>query len=75
LCNPPFHQETTIGDFIAWQMFVDARRALKTGGVLRVIGNSHLGYHLKLKRIFGKSKIIVSNERFMIVEAVKTALK
>jgi 16S rRNA G1207 methylase RsmC len=56
-------------------MFVDARRALKTGGVLRVIGNSHLGYHLKLKRIFGKSKIIVSNERFMIVEAVKTALK
>ena len=75
LCNPPFHQETTIGDFIAWQMFVDARRALKIGGMLRVIGNSHLGYHLKLKRIFGKSKIVASNERFMIVDAVKIALK
>jgi 23S rRNA (guanine1835-N2)-methyltransferase len=25
LCNPPFHQGNTLGDFIAWQMFTDAR--------------------------------------------------
>lgn len=72
LCNPPFHQETTVHDGIAWQMFVDARRALKVGGTLRVIGNSHLGYHLKLKRIFGRAKIVATNDKFMIVDAVKT---
>ena len=72
LCNPPFHQEKTVSDAIAWQMFVDAQRALKVGGTLRVVGNSHLGYHLKLKRIFGKSKIVATNEMFMIVDAVKT---
>ncbi len=73
LCNPPFHQEKTISDQIAWQMFVDAQRALRVGGTLRVVGNSHLGYHLKLKRIFGNSKIVTLNERFMIVDAVKSA--
>lgn len=74
LCNPPFHQATTVGDHIAWQMFLDARRALKSGGVLRVIGNSHLGYHVKLKKIFGSSKIIATNKKFMIVDAYSGAI-
>lgn len=69
LCNPPFHQAHAIGDSIAWQMFVDARRALKPGGLLRIVGNSHLGYHQKLKRLFGKSQIVATNERFMVVDA------
>lgn len=71
LCNPPFHQGNTIGDFIAWQMFQDAFDALKTGGTLRVIGNSHLGYQIKLKKIFGNSKIIATNSKFMICDATK----
>jgi 23S rRNA (guanine1835-N2)-methyltransferase len=71
LCNPPFHQGNTIGDFIAWQMFNDAREALKTGGMIRVIGNSHLAYQVKLKKIFGNSKVIATNPKFMIVDAVK----
>lgn len=71
LCNPPFHQQNTIGDFIAWQMFQDSFRALKTGGRIRVIGNSHLGYQIKLKKIFGNSKIVATNKKFMIVDAVK----
>lgn len=71
LCNPPFHQGTTIGDFIAWQMFQDAHHALKPGGWLRVIGNSHLGYQLKLKKIFGASKIVATNTKFIICEAQK----
>lgn len=71
LCNPPFHQSHTIGDFIAWQMFNDAKDALKKGGILRVIGNSHLGYQLKLKKIFGNSKVVATNTKFMLVDAVK----
>ena len=71
LCNPPFHQGTTVGDFIAWQMFQDAHHALKPGGLLRVIGNSHLGYQLKLKKIFGASRIVATNQKFVICEAKK----
>jgi len=71
LCNPPFHQQTTIGDHIALQMFKDAHHALKMGGKIRVIGNSHLGYQLTLKKIFGNSEVIASNAKFMIVDSIK----
>jgi 23S rRNA (guanine1835-N2)-methyltransferase len=71
LCNPPFHQGNTIGDFIAWQMFQDAYNSLKVGGTIRVIGNSHLGYQLKLKKLFGNSKIVATNSKFMICDARK----
>lgn len=71
LCNPPFHQSHTIGDFIAWQMFQDAKDSLKSGGVLRVIGNSHLGYQVKLKKLFGHSKIVATNQKFMIIDSIK----
>lgn len=71
LCNPPYHQEKIVTDSVAWQMFVDARRALRPGGTLRIVGNSHLGYHLKLKHIFGNSKIVARNESFLIIDAVK----
>lgn len=73
LCNPPFHQQNTVGDFIAWQMFQDSYAALKVGGSIRVIGNSHLGYQVKLKKLFGNSKIIATNQKFMIVDAIKKA--
>lgn len=71
LCNPPFHQGNTIGDFIAWQMFQDAYKSLKVGGTIRVIGNSHLGYQIKLKKIFGNSQIIATNKKFIICESIK----
>lgn len=71
LCNPPFHQGNTIGDFIAWQMFQDAYDSLKPGGILRVIGNSHLGYQVKLKKLFGNSQIIATNNKFIICDARK----
>lgn len=72
LCNPPFHQQNTIGDFIAWEMFKDSFEILQTGGSLLVIGNSHLGYQIKMKKIFGNSKIISTNQKFMVCESRKT---
>lgn len=71
LCNPPFHQGHTLGDSIARQMFTDAHRALVAGGVLQVIGNSHLSYPILLKRIFGNSKIVATNPKFIIARAIK----
>ncbi|QUN07646.1 methyltransferase [Shewanella yunxiaonensis] len=71
LCNPPFHQGEAITDHIAWQMFVDAKQRLRAGGLLQVVGNRHLGYHVKLKRLFGNSTTVASNQKFVILQAVK----
>lgn len=71
LCNPPFHQQNTVGDFIAWEMFKDSREVLRNGGTLVVIGNSHLGYQVKMKKLLGNSRIIATNQKFMVCESQK----
>jgi len=71
ICNPPFHQQQTITDHIAWQMFKDAYRVLKRGGKLRIVGNRHLGYHIKLQRIFDNCITVASNGKFVILEATR----
>ena len=73
LCNPPFHQAHTIGDHIAWQMFKQSLKALNNGGELWVIGNRHLAYHIKLKKLFGNCKTIASNNKFVVLAARKRA--
>lgn len=72
LCNPPFHQQSTVGDFIAWEMFKDAYSVLRPGGKIRIIGNSHLGHQMKLKKLFGSFEMIATNQKFMICEARKS---
>ncbi|MCG9697378.1 methyltransferase [Shewanella sp. Isolate11] len=71
LCNPPFHQGEAITDHIAWQMFLDAYRKLKSGGVLHVVGNRHLAYHVKLKRIFKNCTTVAANGKFVILQSKK----
>jgi 16S rRNA (guanine1207-N2)-methyltransferase len=58
-------------DTTAWRMFSDARRALRPGGELWVIGNRHLGYHLKLRRLFGNSELVAGDAKFVILRTVK----
>ncbi|MFW0764498.1 23S rRNA (guanine(1835)-N(2))-methyltransferase RlmG [Trabulsiella odontotermitis] len=70
-CNPPFHQQHAITDHIAWQMFNDARRSLKYGGALYIVGNRHLDYFRKLKRVFGNCTTIDTNNKFVVLKAVK----
>ena len=71
LCNPPFHQQNAITDHIAWQMFTESRALLAKGGHLVVVGNRHLDYHTKLKRLFGGVKNLASQKKFVILGAAK----
>jgi len=71
LCNPPFHQQNTVGTQIAEQMFLDAKRVLRSGGRLRMIGNSHLRYSVILKKIFGNFSEVARNSKFTILDSVK----
>lgn len=71
LCNPPFHQQNVITDHIAWQMFIDSRDLLVRGGHLVVVGNRHLDYHIKLKKLFGGVDILASDKKFVIFSTAK----
>jgi 16S rRNA (guanine1207-N2)-methyltransferase len=68
LCNPPFHQQNTVGDQIAVGLFKQSLRALRKGGELWVIGNRHLGYHNYLNRFFGAHTVIAVNQKFIIMK-------
>jgi 23S rRNA (guanine1835-N2)-methyltransferase len=69
LNNPPFHADRSRSDVIAWDMFVDAFAVLRPGGELFVVGNRHLGYHAKLKKIFGNSEVVASTKKFVVLRS------
>lgn len=71
LCNPPFHQQQVVGDFLARRMFQQSHRALKKGGELWIVGNRHLGYHITLRRMFAHVEQIAANPKFVIFKATK----
>ncbi|KAF3463984.1 methyltransferase [Streptomyces sp. Tu 3180] len=71
LNNPPFHSHQATTDATAWRMFTGARRTLRPGGELWVIGNRHLGYHAKLRRLFGNGEVVASDPKFVVLRAVK----
>ncbi|MER6959776.1 methyltransferase [Streptomyces sp. NPDC000618] len=71
LNNPPFHSHQATTDATAWRMFTGARRALRPGGELWVVGNRHLGYHVKLKRLFGNCELVAGDPKFVVLKAVR----
>ncbi|GGZ55347.1 ribosomal RNA large subunit methyltransferase G [Streptomyces inusitatus] len=71
LNNPPFHSHRATTDTTALRMFTGARRALRPGGELWVVGNRHLGYHQRLRRIFGGCQVMASDPKFVVLRAVK----
>ncbi|MEU6390592.1 methyltransferase [Streptomyces sp. NPDC046939] len=71
LNNPPFHSHQATTDATAWRMFRQAHAALRPGGELWVVGNRHLGYHLKLRRLFGNSELVASDPKFVVLRAVR----
>ncbi|MEU1177904.1 methyltransferase [Streptomyces sp. NPDC005820] len=71
LNNPPFHSHQATTDATAWRMFTGARRVLRPGGELWVVGNRHLGYHVKLKRLFGNCRLVAGDPKFVVLRAVR----
>ncbi|HEY3480150.1 MAG TPA: methyltransferase, partial [Streptomyces sp.] len=61
LNNPPFHSHRATTDTTARRMFATARAALRPGGELWVVGNRHLGYHVRLRRLFGNCEVVASD--------------
>ncbi|MFJ4878182.1 methyltransferase [Streptomyces sp. NPDC088745] len=71
LNNPPFHSHQATTDATARRMFAGAREVLRPGGELWVVGNRHLGYHLRLRRLFGNCDVVASDPKFVVLRSVK----
>ncbi|MFF9348826.1 methyltransferase [Streptomyces sp. NPDC014734] len=71
LNNPPFHSHQATTDATARTMFHGAHAALRPGGELWVVGNRHLGHHLRLRRIFGNCATVAGDPKFVVLRAVK----
>ena len=71
VCNPPFHQRGAMSDAVAFQLMRQAHHHLVTGGELWVVGNRHLGYHLKMQRLFGNCRQLAAHPKFVVVAGVR----
>ena len=69
LCNPPFHQNHTVGDYIAKLMISNSKTMLAANGVLWLVGNRHLNYKDTMKRIFGNCQVIARNKQFDVLSS------
>ena len=71
VCNPPFHTGATVHAGVALRMLADARRALKPGGELWVVFNTHLGYRDYLNRTVGPTRQAGRNSKFTVTVSVR----
>lgn len=69
LCNPPFHRGTARDSDVAFAMFADARRALRPGGELWVVYNSHLPYLPALRRVVGQTTVVGQNDSYFVTRS------
>lgn len=72
LCNPPFHNQFEIGSDTAERMFRDSKKILRKGGQLRVVGNNHLAYHVKLRKLFGNVETVAKNKKFKVFASTRS---
>ena len=70
-CNPPFHQGTTVHAGIAERLFEAAARALRPGGQLLCVYNSHLPHRDALRRIVGPTRQVSRDPKFTVTASTK----
>lgn len=68
--NPPFHSDAALSTGIAHHLFAEAARALRSGGELWCVWNSHLRYRRSLERIVGPTRQIARNPKFTVTASV-----
>lgn len=73
LLNPPFHDGTELTTDIAYFLFEEAARTLKTGGVLLTVFNASQGYRPQLQARVGPTHQLARDHRFIITQSQKAA--
>jgi 16S rRNA (guanine1207-N2)-methyltransferase len=73
VCNPPFHQGTSVSSGASLKLFRAAARVLKPGGQLWTVFNSPLPYHAQLTRTVGPTRVVGRNPKFTVTVSTKSA--
>lgn len=71
VCNPPFHQGTTVHAGIADRLFAAAARVLRPGGELLTVYNSHLPHRAALQRLVGPTRQLARDPRFTVTASTR----
>lgn len=71
VCNPPFHSEAAISTELSRILFTDASRALRIGGQMLTVFNSHLPHRRALERLVGPTKQLGRNSRFTVTASTR----
>ncbi|KTR38695.1 hypothetical protein NS263_12715 [Curtobacterium oceanosedimentum] len=73
LCNPPFHDGTSVSTDAAAAMFRNAARILQQDGELWCVWNGHLRYRADLERTVGPTRQVVRTSRFTVTASRVTS--
>ena len=65
-CNPPFHRGPAKDSSAALAMVSDAGRALRPGGELWLVFNSHLPYLPVAQEQVGPTRVVVRDQSYMV---------
>ncbi|MDP4789737.1 MAG: class I SAM-dependent methyltransferase [Haliea sp.] len=66
LCNPPFHSQHVVDEFVGRRLIQQAAEALLPGGVLCLVANRHLDYRNSFKHAFRQWRVLAENAKFRI---------
>jgi len=71
LCNPPFHQSTTLTEHIAFGLIKESAQHLDEGGELWLVANRHLDYRAVCNRHFSSTKLRSNDAKFNVIQCIK----
>ena len=69
VCNPPFHRGTAKDSSAALIMIKDAARALRPGGELWLVYNTHLPYRSTLRTVIGRTELITQDQGYLVTRS------
>ena len=70
-CNPPFHRGAAKDSSGAFAMVADAGRALRPGGELWLVFNSHLPYLPHAREQVGPTRVVVRDASYIVICSTK----
>ncbi|GAA3564268.1 methyltransferase [Microlunatus spumicola] len=69
VCNPPFHRGTALDRSTTPHLFGEVGKALRPGGELWTVWNSHLPYLPMLRARVGSTSVVTQNPRFTVTRS------
>jgi 16S rRNA (guanine1207-N2)-methyltransferase len=73
VCNPPFHRGTALDRSTTPALFGQVGRALRPGGELWTVWNSHLPYLPMLRARVGSTSVVTQTPRFTVTRSRRPA--